>query len=234
MVLREVGLLMRFASAERTITVDTQEARVRRMQRRIGAWADAWIGIEGVYLVMVTLTYRVGVQWRARHVSDFFRKVRMGMGRDVLSYAWVAELQKRGVPHYHVLFVVKQGRMLPKPDSAGWWPHGMTNIGVAESPYYVVKYASKCEEWAKFPKGLRLFGIGIGKYSEQWLGNRRWRVLLTAVPSYVAARVGLDFKAWWKRVDGGYLVAYEGEWLDFIESPWHCLGEAKEQKRCVS
>ena len=55
---------------------------------------------------MVTLTYRNIDDWRADDVSYFMRLVRQWCKRREIEvrYVWVAELQKRGAVHYHVVF----------------------------------------------------------------------------------------------------------------------------------
>jgi len=80
-----------------------------------------------------------------------------------LPYVWVAELQKRGAVHYHVLLWIPRRWRIPAPDKKGWWKHGSSNVTRVRNPVgYVAKYASKFESkgQAEFPKGLRLHGIG--------------------------------------------------------------------------
>lgn len=114
--------------------------------------------------VMVTLTYADAAAWRPDHITDFMRRVHMFAKRRGLKlpYVWVAELQKRGAVHYHVLLWVPARMRVPYADRQGWWNHGSTNIiRVKNAVGYVAKYASKFESKdADFPKGMRLHGIG--------------------------------------------------------------------------
>ena len=97
---------------------------------------------------MSTLTYRPGVEWESRHISRYVQRCVEWLERrgHSYAYAWVLEMQKRGAPHYHVLFWLPVGVMLPKPDCISGrqrtplWPHGMTKIERARSPGYIVKY----------------------------------------------------------------------------------------------
>lgn len=78
-------------------------------------------------------------------------------------YVWVSELQKRGALHYHLLIWVPRRLRLPRPDSCGWWPHGMSNIETARNPVgYMVKYATKTrpDDLKRLKKGVRLHGNG--------------------------------------------------------------------------
>jgi hypothetical protein len=114
---------------------------------------------------MVTLTYAPGPgqKWERLHITKFLKSVRMYLSRLGIRfrYVWVAELQKRGAVHYHVMLWLPRGVTLPKPDKRGWWPYGSTKIEWAHCPVgYLVKYASKGEENGQFPKGARLHGHG--------------------------------------------------------------------------
>lgn len=163
--------------------------------------------------VMLTLTYRDVDGWRSRHVADCVRHVRSWCARKGfrLGYLWVAELQKRGAVHYHVVLWLPKGLTLPKPDKQGWWPHGMTNIAWARKPVgYLAKYASKGEDVQKFPKGLRLHGRGgldleQRRYVSWWLLPRYVREVVKEVGEVVRRCTG-----------GGWTVLSTGEWIP----PW--------------
>jgi hypothetical protein len=155
------------------------------MRRTVLRFADvARDGLAGgrVDLVMVTLTYRDADAWRACHVSAFVQRCSEWLERRGYSYAyaWVIEMQRRGAPHYHVLFWLPHGVKLPKPDMVQGrqrtplWPHGMTRIELARGPGYIVKYASKGED-APLPFGARLFGIGAA--CRHWRRVARWSAL---------------------------------------------------------
>ena len=180
-------------------------------------------------LVMVTLTYRPGVEWEPRHISAFVQRVAEWLERRGYSYAyaWVLEMQRRGAPHYHVLFWLPRGVRLPKPDVCGprqrtaFWPFGMTKIELARSPGYIVKYASKGED-APLPFGARLFGVGASV--RQWRRDARW----WALPLWLrqASAVGDVFSrlcgvGWVNRGTGSIHV-----------SPWR-FGFCEDEAGCV-
>lgn len=159
---------------------------------------------------MLTLTYRPDVGWENRHVSELLRHVRQWMARRgfTLQYVWVAELQRRGAVHYHLVIWLPKGLTLPKPDKQGWWRHGMTNICWArKAAGYLAKYASKGEDVREFPKGLRLHGRGglelhQRRYVSWWLLPRYVRESFPTVGQWVTRATG-----------GGWVDRTTGEWL---------------------
>lgn len=146
-----------------------RERRVRRMRRVVIRSAEvSRLGIERSggrhHAVLITLTYRPGVLWTGRHMSAFCACLRVWLDRHGVArrYQWVMELQKSGVPHYHLLLWLPKRLQLPKPDKAGWWRHGFSRIERARSAVgYLVKYASKGlgdPSSGEIPAGARLFG----------------------------------------------------------------------------
>lgn len=199
------------------VPIDAKTSRCRRLRRSV-KWAAhlhsqprrgqrlrAW---------MVTLTYADVDGWHARHVSDYLRRMRQWLAVHAggpLRYTWVAELQKRGAVHYHVLVWLPARLACPKPDKAGWWRHGMSQRVLSHSPIgYLVKYASKFDSVGEFPKGLRLHGSG--GFDPEGREYRHW----LALPGWLRQQVGVGI-----RIDrpagGGFVVRGTGEWLP---SPW--------------
>lgn len=166
---------------------------------------------------MVTLTYAPGSTWRPRHVTEFLHTVRKFCRRagKAFRYVWVAEMQQRGVVHYHVLVWMPEGFRLPKPDERGWWPHGATRIEWArKAAGYLAKYASKGQEpdAPQFPKGIRISGNG-GLDGEARREFRWWRA-----PS--ECREFLGPLADVRRISGGRFDAVTGL---LWESPWRLV-----------
>ena len=158
-----------------------RERRVRHMRRCVVASAEASRGSfdRGGHRyvgVFVTLTYRPEVQYSPKHVSQYVDRVRKWLVRRgiALRYQWVVELTERGIPHYHCLFWLPHGTRLPKPDSSGAWPHGMSQIQLARKAVgYLVKYASKGTfDTHAFPRGARLFGCGNQGQDEKHVVSR--------------------------------------------------------------
>lgn len=204
------------------IELSPWKTRVRRMQRRVKAWADlVQYDHPNFRLVMITLTYREIEDWRPGQIREFMLTLRKNLAGRLLSYAWVAELQKRGAVHYHVLVLVKKGTLIPEPDKSGWWVHGLTRIETARSPFYVLKYTGK--EYQKtgfFPKGLRMFAVWVSK---ELAGEyARWFFRISAVPSWLRTKL-IELGA-----VGAKFTRYPGGGWEVLgkvyKSPWVFMG----------
>jgi hypothetical protein len=116
--------------------------------------------------LFVTLTYAKNTRGDPRDVSkllDCVRKWLVRLGLPMVEYLWVAEVQRRGALHYHLMIWLPKHLRLPKLDRRGWWRHGMTQVQTARNPVgYLAKYASKCgpDDLKKLRKGTRLYGYG--------------------------------------------------------------------------
>jgi hypothetical protein len=153
----------------------------------------------------VTLTYADANAWSSKHISNAvqgFRKWCMARGYDC-RYTWVAEIQPKrlertgeAVVHYHLLAWLPVGVRMPQWDRStrtptgrvrdAFWSHGMTNTEVAKAGVgYLMKYLSKLGELTRFPKGLRLYGIGglcaKGRAVRSWLNLPEWVKVLHGV-----------------------------------------------------
>lgn len=162
---------------ESVFVVDADEARLRKMKRRVCKAAEvherAMSGVTTYAPVMVTLTYAGLHQWHPRHLSEALKRVRQWLKRrgHGMRYVWVAELQERGAIHYHIVvyFPCKQwGNGVrtvedtpPFWDEQGWWPHGSSQSAWAENPIgYIASYVSKINTKDRLPCGARMHGSG--------------------------------------------------------------------------
>jgi hypothetical protein len=198
----------------------------RRLQRmRRGVLAAAQLLQQEAprsWAAMVTLTYRPGVRWSPRHISAFCKRARESLGRvsgDRCRYVWVLELTKAGVPHYHVLFWLPPGVVLPKPDRAGWWPHGSSRIERARNAVgYLVKYVSKgaagLASSYQLPRGARLFGLG--GLSAEARHQKAWRLL----PRYIRLQVLAEDRVR-RAAGGGWVAPATGEWWPAARLIYH-------------
>lgn len=198
-----------------TIEIDREAARVTRLRKGAGM-AAKWINLTShsrEQKVMVTLTYRgTNRDWAPKHIADYLQRVRVWYRRLTglpLRYVWVAELQQRGVIHYHAVFWLHKGVTMPKADKRGWWPHGMSNTIKARHPVgYLLKYLSKIEQKnvGSFPHGARIYGVG--GLDKPGRDCKRWCLW----PSYVRqnAAAGDPFKP---AEGGGFINAETGERL---------------------
>lgn len=166
------------------------ERRVKRLKRSV--WASGHLhamadhGYRAPVCWFVTLTYRGVNDWCADHISKAVQRYR-NWCRSVgvaCRYTWVAELQQRGAVHYHLLAWLPVGVAMPHWDKpkgrrATFWPHGMSNTQQAKAGVgYLMKYLSKLGELTRFPKGLRLYGIGglteQGRHIRAWYNLPEW------------------------------------------------------------
>jgi hypothetical protein len=167
------------------------DRRVRRLKRSV--WASGHLhgiadaGKRPPVVWFVTLTYRGVDDWRPDHISAAVQRFRnwCKWRKVPCRYTWVAELQQRGAVHYHLLAWLPVGVQMPfwdKPSRAfraTFWPHGWSNTQVAVSGVgYLMKYLSKLGELTRFPKGLRLYGIGglqrDGRSVRAWFNLPQW------------------------------------------------------------
>lgn len=216
--------------AQNTITIDPDISRVTRLRKAVGIGSKCLLNLgEGPCLnnVMVTLTYDTSkldgvvghTYWKPRQISDYIRKVRAWFKDrcpgQPLRYVWVAELQKRGVLHYHAVFFLPQGVKMPQADRKGWWPHGMSNTLKAVAPVaYLMKYASKADQKTigGFPSGSRLYGLGGLDAAGACI--KRWALW----PAYVQGNASVNdrFKP---APGGGFRNADTGEVLQSEYAP---------------
>lgn len=166
----------------------------------------------------VTLTYAPGIDWQPSHLGQLQTHLRNWLARrgHVLRDVWVVELQKRGVPHYHLLVYLPRGLTLPKPDKQGWWPHGSTNCKWVRSAIgYVAKYASKGGRLDDLPTGARLWGVaglrGQRRDLLRWALAPEWLKDLVT-PGDVLRRVG----RWWENRTNGIAYRSPFELLDHV------------------
>jgi len=192
---------------------DRELTRLSHLRRSIGFAARAHAvserGRRADVPWMVTLTYAgTNADWDPRHVSDAIQCFRMWCKREghACRYLWVAELQARGVIHYHLCCWLPRGVRMPKWDvrlsghrlSRRWWPHGMTNRKVARNAVpYLMKYMSKGNAGTLgiFPRGARVYGVGGLEHALR--RARRW----LGLPAFVQARS--DVFGQWERARGG-------------------------------
>lgn len=201
--------------------IDRDAKRIKRMRTTVGHVArllhfDAHMErhAQRWNKKFITLTYRRGEDWRPDHMAGFRKAVWHWCRKNGVRcrYVWVAELQERGALHYHIILWLPKGKFMPRPDTAGWWPHGMSNVKTAQNPVaYIAKYASKTttSQACQYPKGARMHGhAGLDPEARRHV--RYWMA-----PIWV--RDALSGRADIRKVSGGYMDKFTGE---FLASPW--------------
>lgn len=200
------------------------ERRVKRLKRSV--WASGHLhgiadhGKRAPQCWFVTLTYELADVWSPNHISKAIERYRNWCRRVGVAcrYTWVAEIQPRrlestgkAVVHYHLLAWLPQGVRMPFWDrcpsarAVPFWPHGMANTDKAKAGVgYLMKYLSKLGELTRFPKGLRLYGIG--GLNQQGRDVRAWFNL----PEWVKRSHGVGDVC---RVRRGLMVRSTGELL---------------------
>jgi len=177
------------------------ERRVNRLKKSV--WASGHL--HGIATAgtdptchFVTLTYARANAWSAKHISEAVQGFRdwCKLRGYPCRYTWVAEIQPKrlertgeAVVHYHLLAWLPFGVTMEFWDKSTttpsgkykspWWPHGMSNTEPARTGVgYLMKYLSKLGEQSRFPKGLRLYGIGglnvAARAVRSWLNLPEW------------------------------------------------------------
>ncbi|EJE52908.1 hypothetical protein PMI14_02387 [Acidovorax sp. CF316] len=214
------------AFSENCVQIDRDASRIKRLRKAL--WASSRNlhsqGDKNQQVWMQTLTYKGDNRnWAPEHISRYLDALRKWhyarTGSKTVRYAWVAELQGRGVIHYHVIVWLAAGLTPPKPDTA-WrhpkqgmqppmWPHGMSNRLKSHQPVaYLMKYASKIESKnvGSFPHGARIHGSGGVDFHGRCL--RRWLLW----PAYVRGNASI-YNRFRPAQGGGYVDADTGEFL---------------------
>lgn len=207
----------------RELTIDRFQSRYKRLRKNVltsERLLRATAERRGFryFLAMLTLTYAPGIEWQPYHITEIQKRIRAWLAArgHRYCYVWVCELQQRGAPHYHVLIWIPRGLRLPKPDSFGWWPHGMSNIQKVErGGGYLAKYLSKMGDGIhRFRKGQRTHGSGgldvaASRERRWWMAPKYVRDLWPSWQSNVSPAKG-----------GGWVARITGEW---VPSPWRLV-----------
>jgi len=221
-----VGLVPYKTSLETCINLAPSAVADRRVKRlKKSVWSSGHLhgmaqkGFRPSKPWFVTLTYAHANAWSPKHVSaalQSFRNWCAARGYPC-RYTWVAEIQPKrlertgeAVVHYHLLAWLPVGVSMPQWDRPtrtpsgrhreAFWCHGMTNTEQAKSGVgYLMKYLSKLGELTRFPKGLRLYGIGglceQGRSVRSWLNLPEWVKVFHGVGEVLRKRAGFVVRA---------------------------------------
>lgn len=204
-----------FPSRPDAVLIDQEAMRLKRLKKNVITSARYHQReAKRSKPLMVTLTYRPGVDWNAKQIASYLTNVRNWLSRKghICRYVWVFELTKAGRPHYHVLFWLPRGLTMPKADKRGWWPNGLTRTEWARNAVgYLAKYASKGTDDV-IPKGVRLYGVGGLSLTSRLY--RAWWNLPTCVRHW-----GFPADRWRRAAGGGWVCRSgqrSGEWRESL------------------
>jgi len=204
------------------IKVDDFQKRMARMQRRIHAWArivERYTKRKTYKLRMFTLTYKERKDYWPGQITEFIKEMRDRCKKNLIAYAWVLEMQERGVPHYHVMMLINKKVFLPKPDKEGVWKYGHSNIEWdVKSPFYICAYTGKEQQKKDLPKHARAFAVWLDK--DKFTEIERNFMISTRFPMWLTGE-----KEAMDRILKGEKVRRKkgGGWLigsDHYMSPW--------------
>lgn len=155
----------------RRFVVDLWRKRLNDLRKKLQAWSVAVSPVwhrKGVKKCMITLTYDTNgllfqpSEWSPNHITNYLKALRRRSGLEVLAYAWVVEVQKRGVPHYHIILLYKGS--VPYPDRSGMWRYGLSTLTLKiRSAFYLVRYTGKeyQKDFSRLPNGARAYAVSI-------------------------------------------------------------------------
>jgi hypothetical protein len=158
---------------------DLKERDLRNRNRKIRILTSELIKLvkSGRYRALaITLTFinfdkylefqrRGGVRW---FLNDLNSLIKRNYKRRDWFFLWIMEIQKRGIPHFHLLLVVPRGVRIPFPDK--WvFTFGMTNIKELKKfgSRYLLKYLDKDnyqQDYDSLRRKLKEFKLRIRTY----------------------------------------------------------------------
>ncbi len=204
--------------------------RIMTVRRKVFAWAKAlssYLEMCGKThrLVMIRLSFQYGEDWRPLAISEYLQKMKKILRKKLLAYAWVAELQQRGVIHYHVVLLVSRGANIPKPDESGMWNFGSSRIETARTPFYLCEYVKKkYQKMGEFPKGARICSAYIQKgiLDEKALAKYH----ADCAPKWVREKRAFLIEVGWLD-ETDKIVKREGKWfigdVEAGSGPYRCI-----------
>jgi len=211
------------------MVIDTVRLRLMHLRRRIFAWARVMEEVKaktgaGVHMAMLGLTYDTEGTlvkpsvWEEGDIREFMMKLKARMGKRLLAYAWVAELQGRGVIHYHVV-IVYTGRA-PMPDKAYrskderghwryfkrmWWKGNSHSDFNVRSAYYLTSYVKKeyQKDFENFPKGAHAWAVWVSdsalKMELRYESLEKYKQEM--VDEFILQDGGVGFEEAWEKME---------------------------------
>lgn len=206
--------------------LDTSKNRAKRLKRCWLAWLLDTPIRRGC--LFVTLTFKGDGSNSKDAIRRFIDRMKKEFGFNY--YFWWAELQKRGVIHYHI--VIPDVRYIPKQLVTRFWGRGFVKlvwIKSKESIFrYVMKYVSKLkkryqQDYRKFSKlyrGMRIVGMNrLKSFDARIIKLPAWLVGVAEKVREIPSRLGSVWEFSWfvckspfrfvravSRLGGGWLI----------------------------
>jgi len=145
--------------------IDMFDKRYQRMREKISEWAGVMDmlkkEIPGSRLIMITLTIKKINDYSPGIITGYLKDLKRRLGKNLYGFAWVAEMQKRGAVHYHLLVMVPKFTRVPMPDKSGMWKWGSSRVEKAKTAYYLCVYIGKerQKELSRYPKSCRTYAV---------------------------------------------------------------------------
>ncbi len=207
--------------APSTLRVHKAGQRAGRLERAIRAFGLEVMGCRGC--LMLTLTFREGSREQAAGaLRRFVHAFKKRYGR--FKMFWWAELQRRGVVHYHVLVV--DAPFIPDRALVSLWPHGYVAARWFDGTRglsYAMGYAKKVRK--AFQRDYATFSVlykGFRVYSHTRLTDTVARAF--RLPAWLREWVW-EFGELPRRVPGGWEFPASGR---VVTSPWRFDGAEGE------
>ena len=162
---RRQWVLLRNVEENKYGLIDMFEKRYQRMRERVSEWAGVMDmlskEIPGSRLIMITLTIAKVKDYSPGMIREYLKSLKYRLGKDLWGFAWIAEMQKRGAVHYHLLIMVPKYKRVPMPDKSGMWKWGMSRVEKAKTAYYLCVYIGKerQKELSRYPKSCRTYAV---------------------------------------------------------------------------
>ncbi|MGB9755992.1 MAG: rolling circle replication-associated protein [Desulfurella sp.] len=154
-----------------------------------------------------------GIKWLLNDLNTFIK--REYKRRDWF-YLWVMEIQRRGVPHFHILMIIPIGVRIPFLDR--WvFTFGMTNIKELKKfgSRYLLKYLEKDnyqQDYDHLRMKLKDLGVRVRTYGYSLrllYEGLRFLMNRTSYVKWFLSRVqGLDIEAVYDVIKGGLIFYY--------------------------
>lgn len=202
------------------VPVDSRESRSRRLRMAIEAWAADLPPAPPAGALLITLTFAGNPDrsQAAGEVRRFVQILRVLLGVD--RYFWFAELQKRGVIHYHIIILGR--RFISHKALSRWWGRGFVwvqFVGVQNAFQYALAYAKKLRKryqqdyglFSSLYKGFRIFSHNR---LQDWFA-RSWKY-----PSWLRELIWERGEIPRRLAGVGWIFPSSGE---IFGSPWRLL-----------